>query len=231
MDVPKHQGMSFFIVDMRQPGVETRPIRQINGNTGFTETFFVNAEIPDEYRLDAEGQGWAVAMTVLAAERTTTGNIAEGGARRTSPTSARSLMKIARETKRENGAALDSAVIRARIADFHARAQGIRNFTVRMGEETARTGRGPLNIPVIKLSATARLQEIHAFIMDLEEAGGLLTDTRIREDNEYAYITSASSRIAGGADEVLKNQLAERALGMPGDARADKDVPFGQLPF
>jgi len=230
-DAPKHQGLSFFIIDMRQPGVVTRPIRQINGESGFTETFFEDAEVPDEYRLDAEGAGWAVAMSVLAQERTTTAGISQGE-RRTSTTSARSLIRLARGARRENGSALDSAAVRMRIANFHVEAQGIKNFTLRLQEQLAQGGPPPPNIPVIKLTATNRVQQVQSFLMDLDETGGIVQAPSEPEggDRFKEYITSASSRIAGGADEVLRNQLAERALGMPGELRADKDVPFNQLP-
>ena len=230
-DVPKHQGLSFFIIDMRQPGVTTRPIRQINGQSGFTETFFVDAEIPDENRLDAVGAGWSVAMSVLAAERTTTRGIGDGD-RRTSSTSARSLIRLARGARRGQGVALDSADIRRRIAGFHEEAQGIKNFTLRLQGELARGGPPPLNLPIIKLTATNRIQQIQAFLMDLDEVGGIVESPAASESDDrfLEYVTSASSRIAGGADEVLRNQLAERALGMPGDIRADKDVPFSKLP-
>jgi hypothetical protein len=87
----------------------------------------------------------------------------------------------------------------------------------------------PSNLPVIKLIATNRIQQVQAFLMDLDEAGGVVQDPADR-DRFKEYLTAASSRIAGGADEVLRNQLAERALGMPSDLRDDKDVPFNQLP-
>ena len=230
-EVPKHQGLSFFIIDMRQPGVTVRPIRQINGQSEFTETFFEDAVIPDAWRLDDVGKGWAVAMSVLAQERTTTGNITEGS-RRASSTSARSLIGLARAAQRAHGTALDSALVRSRIAQFHIEAQGIKNFTLRMQEELRGGGPPPLNIPVIKLTATNRIQQLQAFLMDLDEVGGIVQPLGDNHtpDRYFEYLTSASSRIAGGADEVLRNQLAERALGLPGDLRADKDVPFSQLP-
>ena len=230
-DATKHQGLSFFIIDMRQPGVTTRPIRQINGQSGFTETFFVDAEIPDENRLDEVGKGWAVAMSVLAAERTTTRGISEGD-KRQSATSARNLIRRARAARRGRGSALDSAAVRMKIAQFHMEAQGIKNFTLRLQQELARGGPPPLNLPVIKLTATHRVQQVQAFLMDLDEAGGIVqpADAAAGTERFLEYMTSASSRIAGGADEVLRNQLAERALGLPGDLRADKDVPFSQLP-
>jgi acyl-CoA dehydrogenase len=169
-------------------------------------------------------------MSVLAAERTTTSSIAEGDGR-TSSTSARTLISQARQARRGGGAsALDSAAVRMRIAGFHVEAQGIKNFTLRLQQELRRGGPPPVNVPVIKLTATNRLQQVQAFLMDIDEAGGIVDTPGADRDRFLEYLTSASSRIAGGADEVLLNQLAERALAMPGDVRADKDIPFSALP-
>jgi alkylation response protein AidB-like acyl-CoA dehydrogenase len=170
-------------------------------------------------------------MSVLAVERTTTGGIAEGE-RRTSSTSARSLIGLAKAARRPHGTALDSSAVRMKIAQFHVEAQGIKNFTQRMVQQMSRGGAPPNNLPVIKLTATNRIQRVQAFLMDLDEAGGIVDDPGAAsgQDRFMEYLTSASSRIAGGADEVLRNQLAERALGMPGDTRADKDIPFNQIP-
>lgn len=229
-DATKHAGLSFFIIDMHQDGITTRPIRQINGETGFCETFIVDAVVPDSYRLDDVGKGWAVAMSVLSAERTTTSGIGEGE-KRVSSTSARTLIQRARAARRSQGTALDSALVRSQIARFHAEAQGLKNYTIRLQQMLADGAKAPPSLPLIKLVATNRLQQIHAFVMDLDECGGIIdVDGQGAHDNRFhAYISSASSRIAGGADEVLRNQLAERALGMPSDPRADKDIPFSSL--
>lgn len=228
---PKHKGLSFFLIEMRQPGIELRPIRQMNGQSDFTETFLKDAVVKDENRIGDVGEGWAVAMSVLAEERITTRGIA-GGARRSSATSARSLIALAQTARRDGGTALDSAVVRAQIARFHVQAQGIKNFTVRMQEQMAAGEGTPRNLPVIKLIATQRAQLVQAFLMDLDEVGGIVEpfDAPEGADRYYEYLTSAAGRIAGGADEVLRNQLAERALGLPADLRVDKDVPFNQLP-
>lgn len=229
-DAAKHAGLSFFIIDMHQPGITTRPIRQINGETGFCETFLVDAVVPDSYRLDDVGKGWAVAMSVLSAERTTTSGIGEGE-RRVSSTSAKALIQRARSARRSRGSALDSALVRSQIARFHVGAQGLKNYTIRLQQMLADGAKAPTSLPLIKLVATNRLQQIHAFVLDLDECGGIVDiEGKGANDNRfYAYVSSASSRIAGGADEVLRNQLAERALGMPSDPRADKDVPFSSL--
>ena len=230
--VPKHAGLSFFIIDMRQPGVTTRPILQIDGQTGFTETFLSDAIVPDANRLGAEGQGWAVAMTVLARERTYATSTIGDSERRISSTSARNLYRLAREAKRADGTAFDNGAVRARIAQWHVEAQGIKNFTLRLAQQLKQGGSPPMELPVLKLVATNRAQQIAAFLMDLDEAGGTVQDPNLPEemDRFRDYVSAASARIAGGADEVLRNQIAERALSMPREVRFDRDVPFNQLP-
>jgi alkylation response protein AidB-like acyl-CoA dehydrogenase len=229
--VPKHKGLTLFLIDMHQPGVEARPIRQINGQSDFSETFLNDAVARDEDRIGGIGQGWEVAMSLLAQERLTTRGISAGG-QRTSATSARSLIALAQKARREFGTALDSALVRSKIARFHAQAQGIKNFTLRMQEEMAAGQKSPVNLPVIKLSATSRAQLVQAFLMDLDETGGIVDAAPNEGDGDrfFDYVTAASARMGGGTDEVLRNQLAERALGLPREVRMDKDVPFNQLP-
>ena len=232
-DEPKHAGMSFFIIDMRQVGVTVRPIRQINGQSQFTETFLEDAVVPDENRLGEVGEGWSVAMTVLADERNTAGarGNSDGAPRRMSHTSSKSLIEFAKTLHRDAGTAFDSAAVREKIAHFHMEAQGIKSFSRRLLEQLKQGGPPPTNIPVMKLTTTNRLQQIEAFLMDIQEAGGIVQLPGEVEDKFFNYLTSASNRIAGGADEVLLNQLAERELGMPGEVRGDKDVPFSELPY
>lgn len=231
-EVPKHTGLSLFIIDMHQPGITTRPIQQMNGDAEFTETFFENATVPDSWRLGEPGQGWAVAMTVLAHERNTAGGAAGESTGRRSHTSSASLIELARSIERSPGkSALDSAVVRNKIAKFHMEAQAVKVFSRRLKAQFQAGGAPPRNIPVMKLTTTHRLQQIEAFLMDLEECAGIVQLVDSENDKFYGYLTSASNRIAGGADEVLRNQLAERALEMPGEVRMDKDIPFKNLPY
>lgn len=233
VDVPKHAGLSFFIINMRQSGVTVRPIRQINGQSHFTETFLDNAIVDDDDRLGALGEGWSVAMTVLAAERNTAERTEGGsaGGSRQSRTSSRSLIDLAKSLPRNEGTAFDSLAVREKIAHFHMEAQGIKSFSQRLVAYLKTKGSAPTNIPVMKLTTTNRLQQIEAFMMDLQESGGVVVLPGEEKGKFFNYLTSASIRIAGGADEVLLNQLAERALGMPGEVRSDKDVPFSELPY
>jgi alkylation response protein AidB-like acyl-CoA dehydrogenase len=229
--VPKHKGLSFFFINMRQPGITVRPIQQMTGAADFNEVFFVDAVVPDADRIGAEGEGWAVAMTVLGAERTGAGTAGAGGAVE-SPVSTANLLRVARNAQRENGVALDSAAVRAQIAQFYVEEQGVKNFGLRMQEQMAAGGPPPASMPVMKLTSASRNQQAFAFLQDMEEAGGVVEDANWPADKDkyYDYLYSPIWRIAGGSDQVLRNQLSERALGMPGDMRIDKDVPFDKLP-
>jgi alkylation response protein AidB-like acyl-CoA dehydrogenase len=225
--VPKHKGLTFFVVDMNSPGVEVRPIRQITGKSDFNETFLTDVVVPDSGRIGAEGEGWAVCMSVLATERNASGGADSEGREN----SVMRLIREALDTRRGAGSALDSQSVRAKLADWHVREQGLKNFARRL-KATSTAGQPlPATVAMMKLVSATMMQETNAFRMDLDEYGGLFdTPDRDREDLFYQYLWSAAMRIAGGADEVLRNQLAERALGMPGEMRADKGVPFNELP-
>ena len=227
--VPKHNGLTFFLVDMKSPGIEVRPIRQITGKSDFNETFLTDVVVPDANRIGAEGEGWACCMTVLATERNRSRSAGSAGDR---SRSVLSLIQEAAATPRQGGSALDSRAVRARLARWHVREQGLKNFGRRLDEETRSGDRLPATVALVKLVSATLLQETHAFLMDLDEyAGAFSSEEADREDVFYQYLWSSAMRIAGGADEVLRNQLAERALGMPGEMRADKGVPFDELPY
>ena len=227
--VPKHNGLTFFLVDMKSPGIEVRPIRQITGKSDFNETFLTDVVIPDANRIGAEGEGWACCMTVLATERNRARTARAGGG----PSgSVLSLIQQAAAVPRQGGSALDSRAVRAKLARWYVREQGLKNFGRRLDEQ-ARSGDGfPPTVALVKLVSATLLQETHAFLMDLDEYEGAFSSNETdREEVFYQYLWSSAMRIAGGADEVLRNQLAERALGMPGEMRADKGVPFNELPY
>ena len=226
--VPKHNGLTFFLVDMKSPGIEVRPIRQITDKADFNETFLTDVVIPDANRIGTEGEGWACCMTVLATERNRTRNASSQGDR---ARPVLSLVQQAAATQRQGGSALDSRAVRAKLARWYVREQGLKNFGRRLDEQ-GQSGDGlPATVALVKLVSATLLQETQAFLMDLDEyAGAFSSDETDREDIFFQYLWSSAMRIAGGADEVLRNQLAERALGMPGEMRADKGVPFSELP-
>ena len=219
--VVKHQGLTFFVVDMQSPGVEVRPIRQISGKSDFNETFLTDVVIPDANRIGREGEGWACAMTVLMNER-------NGSGERNSAAhdSVRNLVRAAEDAGR-----LDSAAVRAKLAQWWVEEQGLKNYGLRIRAATARGETPPPAVAMMKLVSATKMQQTNAFLMDMGEYGGLFSEPERpdQEDVFFQYIWSSAMRIAGGADEILRNQLAERVLGMPSEPRLDK-VPFNELP-
>jgi len=227
--VPKHDGLTFFVVDMEAPGVEVRPILQITGKSDFNETFLTDLVIADADRIGAEGEVWACAMTVLSVERNQTRSEGQGIEH---VSSVRRLLRKALQTPRGAGTALDSAAVRAKLARFWVEEQGLRNFGARVSAQMARGEGVPPTLALMKLVSASKLQQTAAFDMDLDELGGLFRGPVEMEEEDvfYQYCWAAALRIAGGADEILRNQLAERALGMPQDIRLDKGIPFDKIP-
>lgn len=222
--VPKHRGLSFFVLDMKTPGIDLRPIRQISGASDFNETFLTDVHVPDECRLGAVGAGWRVAMTVLGSERLNTGS--------EEPTrSVAELIDYARATPRGDGSALDSGAVQLALATAYAQEQAERHFQSRMRTLWSR-GEDPGALPsLIKLSFAGRLQKMAGLSLEMREFAGIAPEPEDVFSGQVSldYLWSVVMRIAGGADEVLRNQLAERVLGMPPEVRIDKDVPFNQL--
>ena len=222
---PKHKGLSFFLLDMRTPGIEVRPIRQISGASDFNETFLTDARIPDDCRIGAVGEGWACAMTTLSGERLGVGEGADalGGVG--------ALIRLARATPMADGSALEDASIRTELACAYAEERAEKHFQARLRTMMLR-GENPGALgAAAKLAYTARLQRTSGLVMEMRGLAGVAHDG---QDLEIArvwhdYIWSAALRIAGGADEVLRNQIAERVLNLPGEVRSDKTAPFDEL--
>jgi len=221
---PKHKGISFFLLDMKAPGIEVRPIRQINGNSEFNEVFFTDVAIPDDCRVGALGEGWQIAMTVLMNERAAAGDGAGSFVRK--------LIERARSSPRDNGSALDDGALRTRLAHWYAEEQGLKYFGYRLMTSLSRGEPPPASAAMVKLVSATKLQQTNAQAMDMDDFAGLFVspDRPDQKDVFQDYLWAAVMRIAGGADEILRNQLAERMLGLPQEVRVDKDVPFDKLP-
>lgn len=220
-DLPKHKGLSFFVLDMRSHGIDVRPIKQISGASDFNETFLTDVVVSDSCRIGAEGEGWACAMTTLMSER-----LASGGK---DVSLARKLVDLANSVYGDNGAsALDSSALREKIATLYVREQGLRHFKSRVRTRMSQGKPVGAEVALAKLVYANNLQQGNALAMDIEEYDGLFLEKGCehRAQFHYDYIWSTAMRVAGGADEVLRNQLAERVLGMPGEIRMDKNVPF-----
>ena len=221
--VPKHKGLTFFLLDMKRAGIEIRPIEQIDGNAEFNEAFLTDVVIPDSARVGEVGKGWGVAMTLLTSERISTAGT--GGLAR------RMLEKAASSARGEGKTALDSSVVRSRIAECHIREQGQKYFRARILTQLSKGNLPGAEAALIKLVFSKNLQRASAQTMDIDGYSGLVEGAEAPENRAIHedFVWASAMRIAGGADEVLRNQIAERVLGMPGEPRSDKDVPFDQL--
>jgi acyl-CoA dehydrogenase len=225
--VPKHKGLTFFFLDMKSPGVEIKPIKQISGGANFNEVFFTNVRIPDSQRLGAPGDGWKVSLTTLMNERLAIGG--GGGQLGTDQ-----LIELARKTILPDGQpAIRNSAVREKLADWYVQGQGLkytrfRSLTALSKGQTP----GPEN-SIGKAVSAQRGQDYSAFAMELMDMGGILNETDLvpfRAGFQASWLMAPAMRIAGGTDEILKNIIAERVLGMPGDIRVDKDIPYNQSP-
>ena len=223
--VPKHKGLTMFYIDMRSPGVEVRPIKQANGMQEFNEVFFTDLRIPDSQRLGAVGDGWNVSLTTLMNERMTIGaRLATGFAE---------LFDFCCNLMTEDGLAIDDRATRSRLANWAVKNSGLKYTSMRAISALSKGERpGPEN-SIGKLVSGTMLQDIATYAMDLQGANGMLNDPETAEaagQFQAMLMSSPSTRIAGGTDEILRNIIAERVLGLPGDIRLDKDVPFNKIP-
>jgi alkylation response protein AidB-like acyl-CoA dehydrogenase len=223
--VPKHSGLTMFFVDVRTPGIEFRPIKQMTGQSGFNEVFFTDVRIPDAQRLGAVGQGWTVALTTLTNERLM---IATGGM----PTGFLELLAFCERLELGRGKAIDAPAVRAKLATWAVRTSGLEHTAARSISALSKGEQpGPEN-SIGKLVAGSTMQEIAMFALDLQAQAGILDGPEAADSARFQgmLMRSAGTRIEGGTDEILRNIIAERVLGLPADIRADKGIPFNQIP-
>ncbi len=226
-NVPKHKGLTMFIVDMRAPGVEVRPIKQMSGTSEFNEVFFTDVRISDTHRLGGVGDGWKVSLTTLMHER-----LAVGGKPRNAP-GVSEMMELMRAIETDSGNALEQSSVRQKIADIYVQDRGI--ALTRMRSLSA-LSKGQMPGPeqsISKVVVAKMMQDMGSFACDMAEGAGLLhgDDTASLphlDKMQQAYLWSAGLRIAGGTDEILRNIIAERVLGLPSDIRPDKDISFSE---
>ena len=221
----KHAGLTYFIVDMEASGIEIRPIRQMNGGRGFNEVFFTDVRIPDANRLGAEGDGWRVAITTLMNERSSLGGAGGGGG-------IKELIQLAQNVEINGRPAIEDGGVRRKIADFSVRRSGLK-YVGQRGLSALSQGQTPgPEASIGKLVAAIMGLEMGAFGMELQGAAGVLAG----DDNpdgsiwQSTYLSMPGLRLAGGTDEILRNIISERVLGMPGEPRMDKGKPFKDIP-
>ena len=218
--VPKHRGITAFIVPMSSQGIEVRPLRQMTGGASFNEVFFTDVRVPDELRLGGVGDGWTVAVTTLSFERNGFGP--DGGV----PDAAQRLIALARHEGREHDPlvrqALARAYIRQRIVELTCD-----RLRPNIGSENAPGPEGSIG----KMTWTVSLQAFN-------EAASIILGPKLIADAEqwgtYAWsahvLGAPGYRIAGGSDEVQRNIIGERILGLPSEPLPDRNLPFEQVP-
>jgi alkylation response protein AidB-like acyl-CoA dehydrogenase len=221
----KHKGLTFFFLSMKTPGIETRRIKQISGASHFNEVYFTDVRIPDSQRLGAVGAGWGVAITTLMNERLTSGDLRGPDFEE--------IFGLARSVSLEDGPAIKNSAVRERLADLYVKTQGVRLTRFRTMTALSRGETpGPEN-SIGKLVNAPKAQDIASFAMDLLDMGGVVMDkdtAPLRAAFQESLLSSPGGRIAAGTDEILRNIIAERVLGLPQDVRVDRDLPFDQLP-
>jgi alkylation response protein AidB-like acyl-CoA dehydrogenase len=229
-DLPKHQGLSFFICDMTAPGVEVRPLRQLTGDAEFNEVFFTDARIPDANRLGSEGSGWAVARATLMNER-----MAIGG--NVPPRESGMIGAVAR-TWREHPERHQPG-LHDRLLQLWVDAEAARLASSRLQQKLAAGQPGPEG-SAGKLVFARLAQELSALEVELLGDEGLVYDQWAPSDLDafdfiirnpaFRYLRARGNSIEGGTSEVLRNVIAERVLGLPPEERPDTAVAWKDLP-
>ena len=234
-EAPKHRGLTYFIVDMQAPGVEVRPLRQLTGDAEFNEVYFTGVRIPDSDRLGDVGDGWRVALTTLMNERVTVG--AMGKERR-----GQGDIRHAVELWQERG--LTDPVQRDQLARLWIEGEVLRLTNLRAQARRSQGEPGPEGA-ILKLMVGTFQQRVFTFVLHLlGPEGMLISDYEMRRpivqgetfgpdgtvDRQKAFLAVRGTTIGGGTTEIGRNILGERVLGLPGEPRVDKDLPWSKVP-
>jgi acyl-CoA dehydrogenase len=223
-DVPKHKGLTMFFLSMKTLGVEIRPIKQANGQSSFNEVYFTDVRIPDNQRLGEVGQGWEVSLTTLMNERLSIGSGMSTGFPE--------LFRYCLEAEIDGRPAVEDSSVRSRLAQIAVKQSGLK-YTGMRAISALSKGEipGPEN-SIGKLVAGATMQDLSMFALDLQGEAGAVWDEDSPQQGRFQamLMRSPATRIEGGSDEILRNIIGERVLGLPGDIRVDKDVAFKDIP-
>ena len=237
-DVPKHDGLSYFVLDMQAPGVEVRPLYQITGEAEFNEVFLNDVRIPHDRMLGKEGQGWQVAITTLMNER-----VAIGGAT-AKKKGGGVVSQILNVWKGRNQAATNAAqeaMLRDRVVRSYTEQELLR-LTAQRARAAQKAGNPGPEGSVAKLAQAEINKRTWELGMDVMGADALAFEpgyelrqsaerqTSPEEAAKYAFLRSRANSIEGGTSEIMRNILGERVLGLPGEPRVDKGVAWKEVP-
>ena len=235
-DAPKHKGLTYFALDMRAPGVDVRPLRQMTGEAEFNEVYLTDVRISDANRIGGEGDGWRVALTTLMNERAAIGGSGGPAGRR-----GRGVIDELVKTWRSLPADARDRARRDRVMALWVRAETLRLTNMRAGE-TRRAGNPGAEGSVGKLASADLNKAVLEMCMELLGPAGLVGyDYSFRRPEtlsvdglaggvRHGFLRARANSIEGGTSEIMRNILGEQVLGLPGDIRVDKDVPWARVP-
>jgi alkylation response protein AidB-like acyl-CoA dehydrogenase len=228
-ELPKHRGLTFFICDLQDPGVEVRPLRQADGNAHFNEVFLTDVRLPDSLRLGDVGQGWGISLACLHAEREGTG---DAFARPID-----GLLDLWRSCP--DRLSPSAAALRQEVVKAWTEARVVELTNLRMREGQGRDGATPLG-SLAKIAASEHTQRLANLMVKLlgpagqvgldYQAGLLGNPSGLPTQPQMLAVRSRAMSIEGGTNEIQRNIIGERVLGLPGDIRTDKDVPWRLVP-
>ena len=237
-EVPKHKGLTYFMVDMHDPGVEVRPLRQITGEAEFNEVYLTDARIADADRIGDIGDGWRVSMTTLMNERTTIGAASGSGSGRSKRVSG---IEEALDLWSKQPVEARDPVSRDRLARLWIDNEVLR-YTNQRAAAKARAGTPGPEGSIAKLALATNNKNTYDFCIDLLGADGIVGyDYTFRRPSEGGldaplgssrkmFLRARANSIEGGTSEIMRNILGERILGLPGEPRVDRDLPWSQVP-
>jgi alkylation response protein AidB-like acyl-CoA dehydrogenase len=216
VDVPKHKGLTMFVVDMHHPGVTVRPLKDMTGRANFNEIFLDDVTIPDEDRVGEVNDGWGVAVTTLLHERLSISSGVGMGSFLDSPASIESLARVV-DT--------DDPVVRDELVELHIRSRALALFNQRLAQET-RAGVFP---GARGSAAKLLLAELVMFQADL--ATRLVGPESVVGGHPLEQVISMAPgmSLGGGTNEIMRNIVGDRVLNLPPEPRVDKTVPFKDL--
>jgi alkylation response protein AidB-like acyl-CoA dehydrogenase len=225
-DAPKHKGMTMFWIDMHDPGVEVRPIHQMSGGSGFNEVFFTGVRVKDSQRLGAVNDGWKVSLVTLMNERLAVGGPSGAGWAQ--------FLEAARGIAGIDGApAIKDQALREKLADWYVQTEGLKHTRNRTITALSRGQTPGPESSIGKVVSALQMQDLANSAIEMLDQYGIINDPDLalmKGAFHGSLMFAPGLRIAGGTDEILKNIIAERVLGLPGDIRVDKDIAFKDLP-
>ena len=219
LDASKHRGITYFVVDMRTPGIEVRPLRQITGAAHFNEVFFTDVRIPHENIIGHVDAGWGPMMTTLSNERSLIGGSSRGDFAE--------VVDLARRC----GADQDP-VIRQLLAASHTRTEILKYLGYRVRTAAARGQAPGPESSIMKLLVSQHLSRQGDLFLAMEGAGGMLAGADALDDGRWQmeFLGQWSAKIGGGTDEIQRNTIGEKVLALPPEPRVDKNIPFRDIP-